>query len=190
MGIRMKLTYNCEGNGVLYLQIMKAICGDTSDKSMADLGCHTAPYTAQLGFKERTYIDIQDRGLDFKEEEKYFVNQDIMDFLIEGKHYDVLISSDSIEHFSKEDGEAVLELMQLYSNKQIIFTPLGAYNITKDDNPDSHRSGWYPKDFKGWASIVLPNFHPSLNTGAFFVWHCENIEQDFKRVKNELKSII
>ena len=92
------------GSGDVYLEIMKAICGDTSDKSMVDLGCHTAPYTARLGFKERTYVDIQDRGLDFKEEEKYFVKKDIIEFMEECEYFDVSISSDSIEHLSMIKG--------------------------------------------------------------------------------------
>ena len=80
--------------------------------------------------------------------------------------------------------------MERHTSKQIVFTPLGEYMITKDSHPDSHRSGWMPDDFNGWASIVLPNFHESINTGAFFSWHCENIEEHFEIVKNKLKSII
>lgn len=186
----MNLTSEKTGNGVIYLQVLKAICGDTTEKNFADLGCHTAPYTPQLGFKNRTYVDIQERGLDFKDEEIFFVKEDIIKFLEQGNHYDVLISSDSIEHFNKVDGMKIISLMQKYSDKQIIFTPLGAYNITQDDNPDSHRSGWYPKDLNGWASIVFNNFHPSLKTGAFFSWNCSNIGTDFQRVTNELKNIL
>lgn len=187
----MQIIIDKVGSGELYLQIMKAICGETKGKRMADLMCHKAPYTSQLGFERRTYVDIQDRLLDSEEENENFICADAIIFLsAEEAWFDVTICSDGIEHLSNPDGDKLKSLMILKSNKQIIFTPLGEYMITNDNNPDSHRSGWYPKYFEGWASIVLPNFHPSLNTGAFFVWHCDDIQKDFERVKNELNSII
>jgi hypothetical protein len=188
----MKLEYpGVVGSGELYLKVMKAICGDTSGRSMVDLMCHHAPYTPLLGFKERAYVDIQDRGLDYKEEQQYFIKSDIWTFLVENSnlHCDVMICSDGLEHLKKQPGYDLLLTMKLMSDKQIIFTPLGDYMVSDDDNPDSHRSGWMPDDLAGWATIVFPDFHPALNTGAFFVWHCNGIEQDFERVKNELNNL-
>ena len=78
--------------------------------------------------------------------------------------------------------------MLLRSEKAIIFTPLGDCNITDDDNPDRHKSGWTPEDFKNDAVIVFPDFHKSMNQGAFFAWFCGNIKEDFERVKNELNN--
>jgi hypothetical protein len=178
------------GSGEVYLTVMKAICGDTSGKSMVDLMCHHAPYTPLLGFKERTYVDIQDRGLDHKEEYKYFIKSDIWMFLIDNsnRHFDVMICSDGIEHLPKQHGWDLSLSMKLLSDKVIIFTPLGEYNITNDDNPDSHKSGWLPTELSNYATIVFPDFHPSLSMGAFFAWYCKDIEQDFERVKNELKN--
>ena len=93
---------NVEGSGELYLDVMRAICGDTAGKSMVDLMCHKAPYTPQLGFKERTYVDIQFRGMDFKEEIDRFIECDVLEFLSTNKKkYDVAICSDGIEHFKK-----------------------------------------------------------------------------------------
>ncbi|HEY8660092.1 MAG TPA: hypothetical protein VIM07_00750 [Chitinophagaceae bacterium] len=184
---------NIEGSGEVYLKILKAICGDTENKSMVDLMCHHAPYTQMLGFKTKTYIDILDRKLDNTDDQKYFICNDIFNFLKKNEIiYDVAICSDGIEHLPKDKGFELIELMLTNSEMQIIFTPLGEYMVTveTDINPDSHKSGWLPEDFKGWSSIVIPNFHPKLNTGAFFAWHCDNIEHDFERVKNELKSII
>lgn len=189
----MKLEYpGLVGSGELYLKVLKAICGDTSDKSMVDLMCYHAPYTPLLGFKDRLYVDIQDRGLDHKEEEQFFVNSDIWLFLVQNDNLrcDVMICSDGIEHLEKQAGYDLLFTMKLMSEKQIIFTPLGEYMVTNEENPDSHRSGWLPKDLDGWATIVFPDFHPALNCGAFFAWHCENIQQDFERVKNELNNLV
>lgn len=185
----MQITLNNEGSGELYLQIMKSICGDTSDKTLLDIMCHTAPYTPQLGFKERTYIDIQNRPLDFKEEQKNFIKSDVLRWLKKGKQYDCMICSDGIEHLSVRDGRLVVSLMERYSEKQIIFTPLGYCKMERDNPHDIHRSGWHPDYFEGWAKIILPQFHPSLNIGAFFVFHCEGIKEDFKRIKQELSWI-
>jgi len=178
------------GNGEIYLDVMKAICGDTEGKSMADLMCYHAPYTPLLGFKNRIYVDVQERGLDHKEEQQYFVKSDIFMFLVENSnlHFDVMICSDGIEHLHKQAGFDLALAMKLMSDKSIIFTPLGEWMVTNDDHPDSHKSGWLPSDLNGYATIVFPDFHPTLNEGAFFVWYCKDIKQDFERVKNELKN--
>ncbi len=184
---------NIIGSQEIYLKILRSICGDTKDKSMVDLMCYHAPNTPYLEFKERTYVDVLDRKLDNQNEQQYFINSDVFDFLNNtDKHYDVSICSDGIEHLSKQKGIELLLLMGLDSDKRIIFTPLGDYmtTIETDTNPDSHKSGWLPEDFEGWATIVLPKFHPTLNVGAFFAFNCSNIESEFERVNNELKSII
>ena len=189
----MKIILNNIGSGELWLKIMKAICGDTKDKSMVDLGSHLAPYTPMLGFKENTYVDILERPLDYKDQQQFFVKSDMISFLEKCSHFDVAISSDSIEHLHKENGVTLVKLMELKSDKQIIFTPLGEYMVNEDVNnidPDSHRSGWMPEDFEGWASVIMPNFHPRLNKGAFFAFNCNNIENEFYRISNELKQII
>ncbi len=102
--------------------------------------------------------------------------------------YDVAICSDMLEHLKKVDGRILLHYMWLAAKKRIVFTPIGEYNLTDDDNPDSHRSGWTADDFKNYATIAFPQFHPQLNVGAFFAFHCSNLEQEFERVKNELKN--
>ena len=187
----MTITLNNIGSGELYLQIMKAICGETDGLSVADLMAHKSPYTPQLGFSKRTYVDIQKRPLDFKEEQKYFVKADVIDFLNKGEYFDVTLCIDGIEHLEKRKGMELVYLLEKYSSKQIIFTPLGYCEQEYIEEPDRHLSGWEPSYFDGWGIIVLPNFHPSLkNKGAFFAWHCDDIKTDFERVKNELKSII
>lgn len=188
----MQLEYpGIVGSGELYLKVLKAICGDTKGKSMVDLMCYHAPYTPLLGFEKRTYVDIQDRGLDHKEEQQYFIQSDVFEYFNKcEKHFDISISTDSIEHLSKQQGWDLLLSMKLLSDKSIIFTPLGEYMITNDDHPDSHKSGWMPEEFTNYATIVFPDFHPALNKGAFFAWHYKSIQQDFERVKNELKNLI
>lgn len=177
------------GNGEVYLDVMKAICGDTSDKSMLDLMCYRAPYTSQLGFQDRTYVDILDRGLDNKDEQKYFVKSDAVAFLIDAKRlWDIAICSDGIEHLFKSRGNTLAYLMQDVSHKQIIFTPTRDKNIVNNGDPDSHKSSWTPDDFEAYAIIDFPDFHPILDQGAFFAFKCGKIIDEFERVKNELKN--
>jgi hypothetical protein len=176
------------GSGDVYLDIMKIICGDTSGKSMCDLCCHHAPYTSQLGYRDRTYVDIQNRPLDNLAEQQFFVQADIFNYLkFDNGHFDDCILSDAMEHFKTEDGYYLLGLMRRKSLKQIIFTPLGAYMVDETStHPDSHKSGWTPEMLFGWLSIVLPDFHPSLKTGAFFAVNCSDEEKE--RIYNEIKN--
>jgi hypothetical protein len=192
----MKLEYpGITGNGEIYLDVMKAICGETKDKSMLDLMAYHAPYTPLLGFKERTYVDIQDRGLDHKEEQEYFIQSDVLEYLNNEScpYFNISICSDGLEHLTDFDGLHLLKLMNLKSDKQILFTPLGEWMVTTEDHPDNHRSGWTPEILESikpdyFAYIVFPDFHKAMNTGAFFFWHTIDIKQDFERVKNELNN--
>ena len=181
------------GSGDLYLVVMKAICGDTANKSMVDLMCHHAPYTPMLGFKDRLYVDLLDRGMDHKEEQVNFLRMDIWKFFFEyrNRSWDVMICSDGIEHLHKKQGYEMLSHMKSMSDKSIIFTPLGDCNISNDNHPDSHKSGWLPEDFSSeYAVLVFPDFHPTIKVGAFFAWRCSGIQQDFDRVKKELNKLI
>jgi len=187
--IVMKIFFdNITGSGKVYLDVMKAICGDTSGKSMIDLGCNTAPYTCQLGFEKRKYIDIIERKLDDEKEQQYFECADMLHYLRLGFNYDCTISSDSIEHLTVTNGSILLSLMGNFSKKQIIFTPLNEWMIDLNSkDPEGHHSLWTPELIPDYASIVFQNYHPTLNIGAWFGWKCDNLEQDFERVKNELK---
>jgi len=189
----MQLTFdNIQGSGELYLKVMKSILGDTQGKSMADLGCNQAPYTCQLGFEKRVYIDILPRTLDDANEQQYFIQADVLEFLNDNKvnQFDVTIASDFCEHLTPMGGTKLLNLMELSSKKQVLFTPLGSYLVNDDDDPEGHHSGWTPEIVSDYASIIFPNWHPQLNIGAFFFWKCDDLENDFKRVCNELKNLL
>jgi len=175
------------GSGELWLEIMKIICMDTKGKSMIDLGAYKAPYTPQLGFLKRTYVDIQERQLDFPEEQQYLVKSDMVKYLESYEHhFQVAISSDSLEHLTHERGLALLDAMEICSDKQIIFTPLGPFGTTDDGRPDSHASSWTPDMLPEYLCIVFPNWHPELNLGAFFAVRCSDEEK--QRIHNEIKN--
>lgn len=178
------------GSGELWLDIVRIICRPSLNKSdvyLCDLMCHTAPYTSQLEFYHTTFVDVQYRGLEnCKEKDFVFYRSDVFDFLDKSfGEFEVMICADGIEHLSKENGQRLIEEMEEHSEKQIVFTPLGELSVTEYDHPDSHKSGWYPTDFEGWAFIVLPNFHPTLNCGAFFAFNCSDKEK--QRIYNEIK---
>lgn len=83
---------------------------------------------------------------------------------------DAIYMLDVIEHMTREEGTAVLELAQRLAPKQIVvFTPHGFMEQHEDawglggEYWQTHRSGWVPSDFPGWG------IEPYAN--AFFaVW--------------------
>lgn len=181
----IKYIPHVHGNDDVYMDCLRAICGDTDGKSLVDMCCNLAPHTPLLGFQTRLYVDVLPRTLDHKDEQQYFLQMDVLEMnepFMSGL-WDVAIASDAIEHFTKENGFELLKRMEAISSKQVLFTPLGEYMVDLvSTDPEGHHSGWTPEDLPGYASIVLPNYHPSLGVGAFFFWKCDNIRADYKRV--------
>lgn len=176
------------GDNELHLKILESICGPTRG-SMIDLCCYHAPTTPKLGFKERKYVDIQDRKLDDPDEQQYF---ELGNALEVTGHYDVALCIDGIEHFGFRDGLKLLDVMAMISDKQILFTPVGPFMYEPlTTHPDTHKSFWNPniQEMAGYANVVLPNYHPKLDVGAFYFWKCPNLEEEFERVKKELSWI-
>lgn len=188
----MKIQINQHGSFPLYERVIEAIMGSkTCDLSLIDLCCCEATVTRKLNFKEKTYVDVLDCW-DIPGQMDRFIQTDVLgDHEIFKKRYDIANCSDGIEHLTKENGFKLVERMKTISDKQILFTPLGNYMV-ENDNPDPkcHKSGWFAEDFEGFASIVCPNYHPTLNVGAFWVWRCNEIEKDFVRVKKLLQNLI
>lgn len=198
----MKITFdNINGNYEIFLDCLNSIIGSNRD-SFIDLGCNKATCTGTLtDFKTRRYIDILPRELDFINEQQYFEQGNILDIPTEFVYgvkpiqkYSVSFNLDCIEHLKFDDGLKVLNIMDKISHKQIVFTPDKEWMFTSDEDkdPEAHRSLWTPDIMESlfpnkYAFLHFPNYHPSLLIGAFFAWHCENIEQDFERVTNELK---
>ena len=188
----MRLTFdNINGGSEVFLDVINAIVGPER-KSMIDIGCNHAPFTCQLGFEERSYIDILPRELDNKNEQKYFRQMNALDIPLY-EDYDVSFSNDVIEHLYFVDGLAMLKLMAKISKKQVLFTPLDEWMMTDelDKNPESHRSLFTPDILdritpNHFAYVIFPHYHPTLNIGAFYFWYCADIEEDFERVKKEI----
>lgn len=176
------------GTDELYLKVFRSIIGfPTRDKSLIDLCSHVARMTRQLGFGRRVFVDALPR--DLGEDQPNFVQCSVLgEHRIFNKHYDVATCMDGIEHIHKDEGRELLARMIGLADKRIIFTPLDPWMMEPDNPfPETHKSVWVPDDVPGWASIVYPQYHPTLDIGAWFGWHCDNIEEDFERVCRELK---
>lgn len=94
---------------------------------------------------------------------------------------DTIVALDVIEHMEKADGLRFIEQAKRKAKQVIVFTPLGFLPQDSEGPTDAwglhgqewqkHRSGWLPKEFDGWVSVVDRNFHDHLKAGAFFaVW--------------------
>jgi len=188
----MKIVFeNIHGNDIVYLDCLNALTG-AKRNSFLDIGCNHSPFTPRLGFEQRTYIDILPRELDFQEEQQLFIQADALQFLKDTKCYDVIYSLDQIEHVTKEYGWKQISSMFRHCDRMVFFTPLDEWMMTNadDTNPESHRSIWKPDEFdNSWIKIVFPKYHPTLNIGAWFFMKAinHNTEQEFERIKNELK---
>lgn len=179
------------GSIEVYMDVMRAICGETEGKSMIDLMCAFAPNTPKLGFSKRCYVDVLPRELDHKEEQMFFFQMDVLKISsVWSTPFDVAICSDGIEHLDFDQGKDLIQNMIAISHKQIIFTPLddifGMAN-DGDNDPEAHRSLWKPHDL-AWNSIVFPDYHKEWNGGAWFGWRSPWMEDEFNRVKSILKT--
>lgn len=91
--------------------------------------------------------------------------------------FDCLVALDVIEHFTKEDGNRLLEAMEsIARHKVVVFTPNGmVYQPPEPGNPfQEHLSGWTADEMRGrgyevigiagWkplrAAYVLPRWRP------------------------------
>jgi len=165
---------NDNGSGALWVEVVKEILENQPKNTLLDLMCHKAPHTPMLGFENITFVDIQYRGLDFVlRDNDLFIEQDAIKFLEGCGNFDTIICSDGIEHFNKENGLRLLELIKQKSKSSVIFTPYGDYVVDENStHPDTHKSGWTETDFEkmGYSCIIFPNFHPKLNKGAIFAY--------------------
>jgi len=79
--------------------------------------------------------------------------------------YDVVLFGDVIEHLPKSDGHALLETTVRLTRKLVVVRiPLGdGWRREGREEPDHHRSQWYPADFARYPSVVRQyDFHGNL----------------------------
>lgn len=170
----MDINLNSEGSLELWLSVVRRIIGRSTKKlSLLDLGCNEMTGTRHLRFGNVTAVDVEDCPL--RPREFNFVQKDALEFVREHRSdwFDVIIASDFIEHLDKHTAFRLLARTILLTNLEIIFTPLGDYCVNPNaTSPHEHRSGWMPEELEriGFKTEVYPNWHPTLQTGAFFAW--------------------
>lgn len=180
------------GTSDMFRKVLTSLVGPGLEtKTLIDLCCNEAPFTSELPVADATFVDIQDRW-PLLERRASFVQADVLsDHHCLDQHYDVATCLDGIEHLTKADGLRLLARMLVLADRQVLFTPLGYYQVDGDPGSyDAHNSGWCPEDFTGFAAIIAPDFHglSKPGQGAFWVWKCPNMDYDFHRVMDELKS--
>jgi hypothetical protein len=183
----MYIEISCYGDFNPFRKILETLAGPKRD-SFIDLCCYDGGQTKYLDFKEKTFVDvIKPDGAVYPGK---FIETDVLgDHPVFQKRYGVAYCLDGIEHLHKTDGYRLLQKMESISDRQILFTPLGEYMVNPHDpHPHSHKSGWYPGDAEGYGVVVAPNWHPTLNVGAFFMLKCPDIENEFKRIRAELSA--
>ena len=188
----MKLIFDGEGNGIICQKIVESLLGKKlEEKTLIDICCGESPNINGIKMKRKIFIDNEDRGLNilFKEKDRFIKTDALSDNLIFRENFDISYAVDAIEHFHKEDGYKLLRKMEVISDRQIFFTPLGYLLVSPDSD---HKSGWFPVDIpEGYAFIICPKWHESSwKMGGFWFWKVDNIEEDFLRVQNELKDIL
>jgi hypothetical protein len=158
------------GSGKLQVDVLNALIGDSSRKTMIDLCCGEMATSQHLRFARSVHVDVEDNfgrpiGANF-------VQADVLgEHPVFSEYFDVSICTDGIEHFTKSDGLRLAERMLGMSHLAIIFTPLGDYMVDPNGKgPHTHKSGWQPGDLVGWDHLAFPKWHPTLNIGAIFFW--------------------
>lgn len=173
----MRMTIDGSGNAWKHQDILKAICGDTSSASALDAMCCHGNSTKRLEFRRKVFVDVQYRPIDMNPTD-LFVVTDIFNFLSHEEYiFDVAFCLDGIEHLTKDEGYVLIDKLEKRADKVIFFTPLGEYALSDDNDPDHHHSGWLPSEFEalGYETIVFPDFHDTINAGAFFAFKCTDL---------------
>lgn len=108
-------------------------------------------------------IDIYDGYISDLQKMLYsqIVIGDVFEELPNLGQFDVVILSDVLEHFSKEDGLKLLNRLFDHSSDIVIATPQGFLeHSASGDNPhEEHKSGWILDDFESFnviESTVIP----------------------------------
>ncbi|MFN3561360.1 MAG: class I SAM-dependent methyltransferase [Chloroherpetonaceae bacterium] len=88
-----------------------------------------------------------------------------IDTIFEPKSFDVVLASDVVEHFEKEDGLKLIEKMEKIARKKVIvFTPNGFQPQGEFDNNiyQRHRSGWTVEEMEslGFKVVGMMGFKP------------------------------
>lgn len=144
-----------------YAELEKAV---GKCKTLLDLGC--GPSSPIEFFSKNLYSVGVDAFAPSIEESKKrnihnkYLRMDVFDVEKEIKpgSFDCVVASDFIEHFSMEEGNRLMAIMErIAGEKVIIFTPNGFFPQGEyGDNPlQTHKSGWTPEDLRNRGYRVI-----------------------------------
>ena len=126
----------------------------------------------------------------------------ILEFIENGKKFDVVTAFDFLEHLTRAEGETLLDLLpQVYERALLLFVPLeteelvqtGEYqqhmkslydNIPQDHHYlQTHRSKWTAEDFRqrGFDCYLLKDFHMPGFDALFACKYTSNYDRDLVR---------
>lgn len=145
--------------------------------SVLDVGCGPGERLAQYPVAIRVGIDVHRPYLErFPRQAGLFpVCLDARELgrVFLPRTFDAVVFFDSLEHFTREEGLAVLEAAEAIAAKRVIvFTPRGFfpqeawdYYAAGGEAYQTHRSGWEVQDFlaRGYRVTVLEGYHDARN---------------------------
>lgn len=163
------------GSHELWLSVVNRILGDSPRHVMIDVCCGACAVTRKLTEFDR--VDASDiLPRDARVPAHWNFDQfSAIRFLEEygDKQADLVICSDGLEHFNRNNGNDLLLEMERVGRTAIIFTPTGDDTFDPEaQGPHHHKSSWMERDFHhmGWETEHFPDWHPTLGWGAIFAW--------------------
>lgn len=158
-----------------YIWLVKVLVG--KPRSVLDIGCGDGSFMSAVMDDnwEITGIDIHRKTANAAKRSGIYKNVFVGDLIKvckklvkQNKKYDLVFSSQVIEHITNKEGGELLDLMdKLYNKKIYIGTPRGylkqGEEHVKENKYQDHKSGWYEKDFQDRGYTVY-------GVGLSFIW--------------------
>lgn len=168
------MTTDRRGTFEEYKRILETLYHMAGEGPAIDLGCGQAHVTQH--WPGAILVDLVNRPnphipiilMDIREVPK--------SQLVRRERIRLMVMTDSLEHLTKDDGQALLTEMWLYCDAQVIFTPMGAHHLKPDSTHlDDHKSAWYAASFaqRNWSVWSWPSYHhfeDGSKLGAFWAW--------------------
>lgn len=124
-------------------------------KSVLDLGC--GPSSPLKNIKNIDYsvgVELFKPYLDISKKQKIhtkYLQKDILNLNFKSNSFDAVILIEVLEHLSKNDGQKILKLADIWSKKKVILSTPNQYfpmGIVDNNIHQKHLSGWSIKELR------------------------------------------